>query len=147
MDAKEKAWAKRIWDNYKLTPDQYYRILHMQDGVCAACHLAEPVKGRKLAVDHDWVTGEIRGLLCSRCNPILGKVERAFIRFALGKQQEGFTVVHWMVRMGNYMKLHPARQAFGSPIYGYTGRTGTKAHRARLRKERATSRTSSTEVR
>ena len=47
-----------------------------QDGKCAICHNPETRKihGRvtDLAVDHDHETGVVRGLLCHRCNFILG---------------------------------------------------------------------------
>lgn len=38
-------------------------ILESQMGLCAICK-----RPKKLNVDHDHKTGEIRGLLCSRCN-------------------------------------------------------------------------------
>lgn len=132
---KEKARAKRLLDNYKLTVEQYDAILAYQGGVCYCCHQAEPVKGRRLSVDHCHDTGLIRGLLCSRCNPIIGKLENAYKRYGLGKVAE-LTVLILATRIAEYLLVPPATRALGAPLYGYPGRTGTKAHRARLRKER-----------
>jgi hypothetical protein len=141
MDPKKKsdaARAKRLMDNYKLTIEQYDAILAYQDGVCYACRQPEPVKGRRLSVDHDHSTGEVRGLLCSRCNPILGKLERAFVRYGLGKV-EGLKLAQFAFRIATYIVQTPASIALGGKHIGYPGRTGTKAHRARLRKERKSS--------
>jgi hypothetical protein len=63
---------------YGITLDQYNILLEVQRGVCAICKKAETVvcnkKGdvRNLAVDHNHVTGEVRGLLCTACNQGLG---------------------------------------------------------------------------
>lgn len=146
MTSKEKAWARRLWDGYKLTVEQWHTIDSHQGGVCYACQQAEPVKGRRLSVDHNHATGEVRGLLCSRCNPILGKLERAYTRYGLGKVLD-LSLVKFALRIGLYLKEPPAAKALGMNHFGYTGRTGTKAHRARLRRERkqnATSRPSFT---
>jgi Recombination endonuclease VII len=146
-ETADRARAKRLMDNYKLTVEQYDAILVYQQGVCYACGEAEPVKGRRLSVDHDHATGEVRGLLCSRCNPILGKLERAFMRYGLGKVL-GFSVVKYALRIGLYLREPPAAKALGMRHFGYSGRTGTKAHRAKLRRERkqnATPRTAITE--
>lgn len=44
-----------------------------QNGVCAICGNGETSKRqRSLSVDHDHETGAVRGLLCNRCNPMLG---------------------------------------------------------------------------
>jgi recombination endonuclease VII len=45
---------------------RYSKLLEYQNGVCAICK--EAPNGKKLALDHDHTTGEIRGLLCSSCN-------------------------------------------------------------------------------
>ena len=132
---KERARAKRLWDNYKLTIEQYDAILAYQGGVCCACHQSEPVKGRRLSVDHDHITGLIRGLLCSRCNPIIGKLENAYRRYGLGKVSD-LSVQILAARIAAYLLESPATRALGAPHFGYPGRTGTKKHRARLRKER-----------
>jgi hypothetical protein len=45
-----------------------------QGGVCAICKRLPP-PGKPLSIDHDHATGKVRGLLCTRCNLMLGKVE------------------------------------------------------------------------
>lgn len=41
-----------------------------QGGLCAICESEQ--SDRKFAIDHDHTTGHIRGLLCGRCNTMLG---------------------------------------------------------------------------
>jgi hypothetical protein len=55
---------------YGLTHDEYMVLLEAQGGACAIC--GDSGQRRALAVDHDHVTGAVRGLLCDRCNPMLG---------------------------------------------------------------------------
>lgn len=64
--ASAKQHGAMIEKTYGLTPDQYEALLKRQGGKCAICR-AKP-KSKRLAVDHDHGTGEVRGLLCSRCN-------------------------------------------------------------------------------
>jgi len=63
-------------DNLKyafgLTLGQYNEMLKEQGGSCAVCE-QKPTTIR-LAVDHDHVTGTIRGLLCIGCNTTVGKL-------------------------------------------------------------------------
>lgn len=56
---------------YGLDEEGYALILDRQEGVCAICREA-CATGRKLAVDHDHASGQVRGLLCSKCNKGLG---------------------------------------------------------------------------
>jgi hypothetical protein len=58
-------------NKFGLTPEEYERIFKAQDGVCALCE-RQPTPGISLHVDHDHATGEVRGLLCMRCNNALG---------------------------------------------------------------------------
>jgi len=46
--------------------DLYDSLLASQGGHCALC--PSTPKSRRLHVDHDHRTGEVRGLLCHRCN-------------------------------------------------------------------------------
>ena len=61
---------------YGLTADQYDAMLEKQNGVCASCGKKETHRNQfgicSLAVDHDHLTGHVRGLLCGRCNRSLG---------------------------------------------------------------------------
>lgn len=65
---KERSRAYHLKRVYGLTPEQYQELLDKQNGACAVCQRPEESFNVKLAVDHDHVTGEIRGLLCSHCN-------------------------------------------------------------------------------
>ena len=60
----------------KFTLTQYQDMLAAQDGRCAACGTDEPggYAGRHgtFNADHDHDTGEVRGLLCYRCNRGIG---------------------------------------------------------------------------
>ena len=64
---------------YGITKKQYELILKSQNGVCAICCQSETVKQNNkidsLAVDHDHKTNYVRGLLCRRCNTILGYID------------------------------------------------------------------------
>jgi len=48
-------------------------MLTKQGGVCLVCFC--PPAGKRLAVDHDHVTGAVRGLLHIRCNAGLGQFD------------------------------------------------------------------------
>lgn len=63
---------------YGLVEGAYDKIFRDQNGVCAICGKPETrrLRGKltNLSVDHDHETGEVRGLLCSRCNFGLGQI-------------------------------------------------------------------------
>jgi len=68
----EKIMALYLAYTYDMTAEEYAEKLAIQNGVCAICGSAP--SGRRLVVDHDHATGEVRGLLCERCNTVLGRV-------------------------------------------------------------------------
>jgi hypothetical protein len=51
---------------------EFQDMLHAQDNRCAICKELQRDE-RKLLVDHDHLTGVVRGLLCRNCNHALGK--------------------------------------------------------------------------
>ena len=56
---------------FGITIDDYECMLDEQGGGCAICGDPPPENG-SLHVDHDHVTGEVRGLLCIKCNNAIG---------------------------------------------------------------------------
>jgi len=65
------AYLLRTWG---LTEEEYLKILKKQGGKCFICQKDADVFKKRLAVDHDHVTMEIRGLLCTHCNrTIIGR--------------------------------------------------------------------------
>ena len=62
--AQEKRWIK----TYGITAQEYDLIYAEQNGRCFLCRRATGAGKKKLSVDHDHVTGMVRGLLCTPCN-------------------------------------------------------------------------------
>lgn len=64
-----RAWKNlcHVLRTYKLTLDQYHALLEQQDFHCAICDEKE-----NLCVDHNHITGKVRGLLCFNHNIAIG---------------------------------------------------------------------------
>lgn len=62
--------------------EDYENLFRVQGGLCAICKRPEKEcltrTQHKLCVDHNHATGIIRGLLCHRCNVLVGAVEAYF---------------------------------------------------------------------
>lgn len=75
-DAHRRSVLKQ---KFGITLEEYEHFLHIQNSVCAICKSPETAtrKGnlRLLCVDHDHETGEVRGLLCNKCNIALGQMD------------------------------------------------------------------------
>jgi hypothetical protein len=66
-------YAYDIQRRYGMGWEEYTTLLTTQGGGCAICGATKgSEKSDRLFVDHDHKTGEIRGLLCSQCNSMLG---------------------------------------------------------------------------
>lgn len=72
---KDGAWLaykRRLKSRYGISTEQYEHLLLLQNNVCAICGQNNK-NGKRLAIDHDHVTGKVRGLLCNACNGFLGQ--------------------------------------------------------------------------
>lgn len=65
MACSRTSHLKRL---YGITVEMYDSLLLKQDSRCAICGKHQDEFPKRLAVDHDHKTGEIRGLLCTYCN-------------------------------------------------------------------------------
>lgn len=65
---KDKIAAQRRRKRYALSEAQYDTLLAKAAGTCMLCR--QPTKS--FCVDHAHTTGDVRGLLCSKCNLGLG---------------------------------------------------------------------------
>lgn len=74
--ASRASHASMVQRVYDLTPDEYEALLAWQGGRCYICN--QLPRSKRLAVDHDHVTGAVRGLLCANdewgCNVTLRRL-------------------------------------------------------------------------
>lgn len=88
LHAKERREVRRHYarkaylkTNFGMTREEYDQKLEKQAGVCGICEqpesrarIVDPSKA-PLAVDHDHETGQVRDLLCGKCNSVLGLMQ------------------------------------------------------------------------
>lgn len=67
--ASRRDWLKR---KYGLTPADWTFMFGMQGAACAICRNPSPGSKRGWHTDHDHRTGKVRGILCHKCNVLLG---------------------------------------------------------------------------
>lgn len=114
---RDRAADARLRREYQITLEEYNLIIEHQKGCCAICR--RPPKGARLAVDHNHITGEVRGLLCMQCNR------------ALGKWRDNNQLVAYAYA---YVLNYPATEALKRLHITAPGRIGTKK-RAKLLKK------------
>jgi hypothetical protein len=92
-----RAFYRAALKAYNVTPQQYRDMYVAQHGCCYICRKAlginpDDPKGRgarRLAVDHNHVTGAVRGLLCSgstsanTCNRVIARYSIAALKRAI----------------------------------------------------------------
>lgn len=64
--------TRNLKRKFSMSLDDYSKLFNSQLGVCKVC--LKP-SDKTLHVDHNHLTGEIRGLLCQRCNHTIGLLE------------------------------------------------------------------------
>jgi hypothetical protein len=67
---------QRVKTTFGIEPQEYDRMFEEQDGVCAICKKEETATRLgtviRMPVDHCHTTGQVRGLLCDKCNKGIG---------------------------------------------------------------------------
>jgi hypothetical protein len=84
----------QLRSNYGITLEEYNRNWSEQEGCCYVCGVHETVYKKSLAVDHNHETGQVRSLLCGKCNTALGQVDESIERLQalidyLGEHKNG----------------------------------------------------------
>jgi len=76
-EQRRKTRNRNLQYNYGISLEAYECLFEVQNGRCVICGATKSscYKSDWLVVDHDRVTGRIRGLLCNRCNRTLGMAE------------------------------------------------------------------------
>lgn len=75
---KDRQWQKKngrkaTLKRHGITEDDYEIKLNSQNGCCAICGGEPGGRWGTFHVDHDHITGKVRGLLCDSCNLGIGK--------------------------------------------------------------------------
>lgn len=66
---------RRTLRTYGLTQEEWGRLIVLQGDACAVCKTTQPGnRGERWHIDHDHVTGQVRGLLCHMCNVGIGNL-------------------------------------------------------------------------
>lgn len=68
---------RNLINRYGISGDEYQTLLANQNSACPICQveiseILEYKGKRSVVVDHNHETGEVRGILCSGCNLVLG---------------------------------------------------------------------------
>jgi hypothetical protein len=68
LSAENKLFHAKLMRTYGISLEQYQALATKQGGRCAICKTAT----KRLVVDHDHKSNQVRGLLCAQCNVGLG---------------------------------------------------------------------------
>lgn len=78
-ETRDVWYGRSLMRFYGMTVAEYGEMMVKQGGVCAICSKPEDRKAngevRALSVDHCHDSGDVRGLLCSFCNSVLGQAK------------------------------------------------------------------------
>lgn len=65
----------RLTYRYGISIEQFNEMREKQEFSCKICGIHESKLMKGLFVDHNHITGKVRGLLCAPCNGFLGKMK------------------------------------------------------------------------
>ena len=70
----DKERSRRLLALNGITLEEYDEMAKDQNYSCAVCSKSQEELGKRLTVDHDHDTGNVRGLLCNNCNSGIGRL-------------------------------------------------------------------------
>ena len=71
---REYEYVRKVYlKKFGLTEEIFGQMVINQGGKCAFC---KGIPNKRLSIDHCHKTGKVRGLLCNRCNMVLGQLEK-----------------------------------------------------------------------
>ena len=113
MTAQEKAKDARLRREFNITLVEYNKVKEYQGNACAICKRSHSKSGKMLVlcVDHDHVTGEVRGLLCWQCNKAIANFQDDPLRMQAAYEY--------------FMNL-PFEKVFGKKRFCIPGKIGSK---------------------
>lgn len=91
-----------ILKTYGITSEQYDRLVEVQNNRCSLCYTEFSDKN-KPRLDHNHVTGKLRGMLCNTCNLGLGLIENTpnfyqrVMRYLSLEADKFYTFTHWFI--------------------------------------------------
>ena len=65
--------------DYGITLDEYNKMLQEQNSCCCICGRHQSEFKKALHVEHNHITGKVRGIVCSYCNHSLSVLEDDFL--------------------------------------------------------------------
>jgi hypothetical protein len=74
---------RHLREDYGITFEQKQEMLSRQGNVCLICRLPLVAESTYAHVDHNHETKEIRGILCNRCNIMIGFAQEDSVRLRL----------------------------------------------------------------
>lgn len=122
LTPRERTKDAYLRRTYHCTLETYNAVMKYQKNKCAICKRHVSNFKNSFAVDHDHITGLVRGLLCWECNRVLGKWRDNFER---------------VVAAAEYVSNPPMTVVLGQPLYTAPGRIGTKKRAKDLAKLKA----------
>ncbi len=72
---KKRKWSSGLKTRYGITSYEYNNLLESQNSKCGICGMDQNKLKKRLHVDHNHNTGEIRGLICKSCNLAIGLIK------------------------------------------------------------------------
>jgi hypothetical protein len=132
---RRRAEASRhqaLMSRYGISAAEYDKILAGQRGLCWICR-SPCSSGQRLAVDHDHNTGDVRGLLCRRCNRGLGilfteALVNSAVRYLMEARRKNQSAVTCNERRASLRQARRKRSSSHDPVeymrrwrYGLSG--------------------------